>query len=145
MLSTKVVSSNPAHGEVYSIQHYVIKFVSDLQQVSGFLRVVRFPPPIKLISKWFLGFFFIMYRGMTKVEESIIHECLITSNESINLSRRLQEIKGLGLGLWWLTPFSTIFQLHRDYVIKFVSDLQQVSGFLRVVRFSPPIKLTATM
>jgi hypothetical protein len=32
---TKVVSSNPAHGEVYSIQHYVIKFVSDLQQVGG--------------------------------------------------------------------------------------------------------------
>ena len=25
-------SSNPAHGEVYSIQHYVIKFVNDLQQ-----------------------------------------------------------------------------------------------------------------
>ena len=28
----KVVSSNPAHGEVYSIQHYAIKFVSDLRQ-----------------------------------------------------------------------------------------------------------------
>ena len=28
---------NPAHGEVYSIQHYVINFVIDLQQVSGFL------------------------------------------------------------------------------------------------------------
>ena len=25
-------------GEVYSIQHYVIKFVSDLRQVGGFLR-----------------------------------------------------------------------------------------------------------
>ena len=29
---TKVVSSNPTHGEVYSIQHYAIKFVSDLRQ-----------------------------------------------------------------------------------------------------------------
>ena len=29
-ITTKVVSSNPVHGEVYSIQHYVIKFVSDL-------------------------------------------------------------------------------------------------------------------
>jgi hypothetical protein len=29
-ITTKVVSSNPAHGEVYSIQHYMIKFVSDL-------------------------------------------------------------------------------------------------------------------
>ena len=37
------MSSNPAHGEVCSMQHYVIKFVSDLQQVGGFLRVLRFP------------------------------------------------------------------------------------------------------
>jgi hypothetical protein len=29
------------------VQHYVIKFVSDLRQVGGFLRVLRFPPPIK--------------------------------------------------------------------------------------------------
>ena len=29
-ITTKVVSSNPVQGEVYSIQHYVIKFVSDL-------------------------------------------------------------------------------------------------------------------
>ena len=34
----KVVNSNPVHGEVYSIQHYVIKFVSDLRQVGGFLH-----------------------------------------------------------------------------------------------------------
>jgi hypothetical protein len=33
-----LVSLNPAHVEVYSIQHYVIKFVSDLRQVSCFLR-----------------------------------------------------------------------------------------------------------
>jgi hypothetical protein len=32
-------------GEVYSIQCYVIKFVSDLRQVVGFLQVLRFPPP----------------------------------------------------------------------------------------------------
>ena len=31
-------------GGVYSIQHYVIKFVSHLWQVGGFLRVLRFPP-----------------------------------------------------------------------------------------------------
>jgi hypothetical protein len=39
----KVVSVNPVHGKVYSLQHYVIKFVSDLLQVGGFHR---FPPPI---------------------------------------------------------------------------------------------------
>ena len=49
-ITTKVVSSNPVHGEVYSIQHYVIKFVSDLRQVGGFLRVLRFPQPIKLTA-----------------------------------------------------------------------------------------------
>ena len=38
-------------GEGYSIQHYVIKFVSDLRQVSGFLRVLRFPSSIKLTAK----------------------------------------------------------------------------------------------
>jgi hypothetical protein len=31
-------------GEAYSIQHYVIKFVSDLRQVDGFLQEPRFPP-----------------------------------------------------------------------------------------------------
>jgi hypothetical protein len=40
--------TNPVNGEVYSIQHYVIKFVSDMRQVSGFLQVLWFPPPIKL-------------------------------------------------------------------------------------------------
>ena len=33
----------------------------------------------------------------------------------------------------------------QHYVIKFVSDLRQVGGFLRVIRFSLPIKLTATI
>jgi hypothetical protein len=36
-ITTKIVSLNPAHREVYSLQRYVIKFVSDLWQVSGFL------------------------------------------------------------------------------------------------------------
>jgi len=46
-ITTRVVSSNHTHGDVYSIQHYSIKFVSYLQQVSGFLRI---PPPIKLTA-----------------------------------------------------------------------------------------------
>ena len=36
-ITTDVVSSKPVHAEVYSILHYVIKFVSDLRQVGGFL------------------------------------------------------------------------------------------------------------
>jgi hypothetical protein len=38
-ITTNIVSLNPAHGKVYLIQHYVIKFVSDLWQISGFLWV----------------------------------------------------------------------------------------------------------
>ena len=45
-VTTKVVNSNPTHGEVYSI-HYVIKFVSDLRQFSGFLQVLWFPSTYK--------------------------------------------------------------------------------------------------
>ena len=36
--------------EVFLIQHYVIKFVSDMRQVGGFLRVLQFPPPINLTA-----------------------------------------------------------------------------------------------
>ena len=42
IITTKAMSLNPAHGEIYSIQYYVVNFVSDLRQVSGFIRVVRF-------------------------------------------------------------------------------------------------------
>jgi hypothetical protein len=48
------VKTNPVHGEwrgvIPAIQHYVIKFVSDLCQVGGFLRVLRFPSSIKLTA-----------------------------------------------------------------------------------------------
>ena len=49
-ITTNVVSLNSVHGEVYSIQHYVIKFVSDLGQVDGLLRILRCPPSIKLTA-----------------------------------------------------------------------------------------------
>ena len=49
-IATEGVSSNPTTGEVYSIQHYVIEFVSDLRQVGGFLQIFQFPPPIKLTA-----------------------------------------------------------------------------------------------
>jgi hypothetical protein len=49
-MTTSVVRSNPTHGMVYSIQHYLIKFVNDLRQVSGFLQVRQFPPPINVTA-----------------------------------------------------------------------------------------------
>jgi hypothetical protein len=55
-ITTNVVSSNPVHGKVYSIQHYMIKFVSDLQQVSGFLWVLQF-----ILTKYFMSINILYY------------------------------------------------------------------------------------
>jgi hypothetical protein len=47
----KVVTSTPAHDEVYSLQQYVIMFVfSNLWQVDYSLRIYLFPPPIQLTA-----------------------------------------------------------------------------------------------
>jgi len=48
LITTKVLSLNPGQARVYKIQHFVIKFVSDLRLEVGFLWVLQFPPPIKL-------------------------------------------------------------------------------------------------
>ena len=50
-ITINVVCEFESHsGEVYLIQHYVIKFVSDLRQVGGFLRVLRFSPPLSKLT-----------------------------------------------------------------------------------------------
>jgi hypothetical protein len=41
-ITTKAVSLNPAHGLLYSIQHYVLKFVSDLRRSVVFSRYSGF-------------------------------------------------------------------------------------------------------
>ena len=50
-ITTNVVSSNliKASCTRYNIM-VMLKFVSALWQVGGFLRVLRFPPPIKLTA-----------------------------------------------------------------------------------------------
>jgi hypothetical protein len=45
-ITSKALSSNHVHGEVYSIQHYVIKLVAG----QWFIQVLWFPPPIKLTA-----------------------------------------------------------------------------------------------
>jgi hypothetical protein len=45
-ITINVVSSNPTQMK----QHYVKNFASDLRQVGGFLRVLRFPPSKKLTA-----------------------------------------------------------------------------------------------
>ena len=49
-ITIDVMSSNLDQGDVYKLTLYVIQFASDWRQVSGFLRVLRFPPPIKLTA-----------------------------------------------------------------------------------------------
>jgi hypothetical protein len=39
-MNYELKSSNRIHGKEYSIQHYVINFVSDLRQVGGFFRIL---------------------------------------------------------------------------------------------------------
>ena len=56
LITTYVVSSNPAQARcMYLIQHYMIKFVSDLRHVSGLLRVLRFPPPMATMIQWLVA------------------------------------------------------------------------------------------
>jgi hypothetical protein len=49
-ITINALSSNPVNGKVYSIQHYVIKFASNLLQASGFHRAPLFSPPIKIVA-----------------------------------------------------------------------------------------------
>jgi hypothetical protein len=49
------------------------------------------------------------------------------------------------LKLWVRTMFMARCTRYNIYLIKFVPDLRQVSGFLRLLWFPPPIKLTSTM
>jgi hypothetical protein len=62
------VSLNPIHGEVYSIKHYVIKFVSDLRQVCGFLWVLYW---WNLWLSRFINFLFISINGNNWFAESM--------------------------------------------------------------------------
>jgi hypothetical protein len=96
------------------MQHYVINFVSDLRQVGGFLRVLLFPPPLKLTATLFsstsrvgtnIGFQAPVRQMMLPHEESIHVECV----------------------------------RYRYY------EINWVGGFLRVLLFPPPLKLTATL
>ena len=69
LITTNIVSLNPAHGDVYLIEHYMINFFSDLRQVGGFLWVLQFLPPMKLTSTSTLV--------IRKESSDSSHECII--------------------------------------------------------------------
>ena len=72
------------------------------------------------IPYWIMGK--TLYMNVLHWYNFIEENCRLKLKYMYNLLTRLKEVK-----------------------IKFVSDLWQVSGFLRVLRFPPPIKLTATI
>ena len=51
-ITSNLVRSNPSHGEVDTMQQYFIKFVSDLQLVSGFLLVLLLKVVLNTILNW---------------------------------------------------------------------------------------------
>jgi hypothetical protein len=65
LITTDVVNSNSTQ----AIQHYVIQFVSDLRQVGGFIRVLQFPPPIKLTATIYLKY----KVGLNTINQPTIH------------------------------------------------------------------------
>ena len=49
--TVKQINEQPLYVIILMLEQYILsKFVSDLQQVSGFFQVLRFPPPIKLAA-----------------------------------------------------------------------------------------------
>ena len=104
-----------AHDHMYSI-HVCDKVFSDLQQVSGFLRVL-----------WF--------------------NTLKKPNYNLYIQLWGSSVVVGFIPMQWLpitTPTKARCTLYsiQPYVIKFVCDLHQVGGFLRVLWFPPPIKRT---
>ena len=126
---TDVVNSNPAHGKVYFIKHYVIKFVSELWQIVGFLRVIGFLHQLQLLAhfRWFSPG--TPASSTTETGHHDIAEILL----KVALKHRKSTTNVVS---------SNPTQAIQRYVIKFVSNLRQVSGFLQ---YPPPIKLTTTI
>jgi hypothetical protein len=62
------------------MQHYMIKVVSDLQHIGGFLRVIRFPPPIKLTT--------------TKAYKDITNTLLNVALNTITLTIAIHTVNG---------------------------------------------------
>ena len=72
-----VVSSNPVHGKVFSIQNYLIKIVSDSRQVGGFSQGT----PVSSINK----------ADRHDITEIVLKVALNTINQT-NLLSRLFEL-----------------------------------------------------
>ena len=149
------MSSNPAHDEAYSIRLYV--------SVRGFLRVLRFDPQIKPTPT-----------GSSEAVNRRRKDNAMAKRKKDNITQKTKGqaprtplTTGVNLEMvsssiynylcnQCLSPLTLLVRiLHmaclreeysiQHYVIKFVSDLRQIGCFLWVLRFNPPIRLTATI
>jgi hypothetical protein len=108
---------------MHSIQHYVIKFVSDLIQVDGFLRNwickcllnVCFISSIFLNNKCAKSFLLIIQECSDLLFMILIYLlCFMISFVGLYFYV-LQWFIWVGFGSWRLTPLLAIFQLYRCY------------------------------
>jgi hypothetical protein len=118
-----VASSNPAHGEVYSIQHYVIlKFVSDLRHVGDFLRVLRFPPPIKLTGH--------------DISELLLKVALNTITPTY-INCNIQSLRLIFFLYWKLPIYDVLYKLQlKCFIISYVWN----DGNMSLFDFLSPVK-----
>ena len=107
-------------GTPVSSTNYVIKFVSDLRQVSGSLLVLLFPPQI-------------MWSSLS----ATCRVSVVFSWYSYFLHKLCDQVCQWLAGCQWFSPGTPVSST--NYVIKFVSDLRQVSGFLLVLLYPPQI------
>jgi hypothetical protein len=108
-ITTKVVSLNPAHDEVYSIQHYVIKFVSDCDRSTT-------APPLQKTSVDCHGY---VVNDKNEMDLNHNYDNLTEKVDNVSLNPAHDEVYSI-----------------QHYVIKFVSDCDRsvvfsgYSGFL---------------
>ena len=81
-ITTKVVSSNFAPGDVYLIQHYVIKFVSDLRMLvvfSGysFFTVTLHEMNADVMNYWLQRFIVEARRRQRGIPTEKFHSCKV--------------------------------------------------------------------
>ena len=123
-ITTKAVNSNPAHFEVYSIHHYVRKFIN------RFLRVLRFPPPLKLTAMIYTHYIHsVVVQDLYQVEP-VVWTSITTSHYSDEL--------WCGLFTQQARPDTVLYQ-HTMYVIS-LSTISIKANFKQITRFE--IRLT---
>jgi hypothetical protein len=60
------------------MQHYVIRFVTDLRFVGGFQQVLRFPPPLKLTATIYLQYYGVHTKQDIDLLQSLNNVIIIT-------------------------------------------------------------------